>query len=832
MTTMPQTDFRPGTTSSGLVLRYVFQTVLRGRWLLVGTLGVTLALALGYLALASPVFEARSSLIVAPEKQPGEFDFTGLGVSRDVAVEMEVLRSLDVAKRVAERLLSRGHRDASVAAFPILNGEEGPITDPLVLARLLQERLSVEQVRRDVRLIRVGFSSTNPDEAALLANLYAEEYQRRNVEMSRAEAAGLREFVEGQLQSRRDSLRAVEQALQAYREQENAVALDEEARQLAQRMADLQATRDQAQVEYEMAQAELRSLMAEVQGIQPNLATRVSSGLEQRIAAMQQEIARREVEVEAKYARNPALRGREASDPQLVRDLEELTRLREKVREQGERFVEEVLATGGIDPDVAGRLGEEAGIQGALANVSRLRQQITEKTIQASGLRARMAVLDERLRRYDREFERIPAQARTLAALERRQRSMEATYDWLQSKYEEARIAEASEIGYVQILDRAERPSDPVSPRPVYTLVLALLLGGMIGAVWVFGREVIDDRIRRPEDLQAAGVPLLGVIPSFTRAWRRGKGDPLDRVVVHTAPGSAGAAAFHRIVAGLETGRDPGHRVVLVTSPGHREGTTLTALNVAAGLAQAGHKTLLLDASAGAPGAEAAFGFEAAPGLSNLLAGEAFMRDSVRATPVPGLFVLPAGDVPMAPGGLLGSRDLDALMTYLARSFDRIVLDAGDLLAAGTAMALVERADQILLVVRAGLTPGADAAACLQWLRERDFEAGIVLNDFDARAAYGYYRRRGLYGRYGRGAELERPASLRGVSPEARVDGDAVPIRSMRYRARLATRPVEGAVDRLPEKAASEEWPSYRGDGLPSAPHKAPGRTPGWRRLS
>ena len=760
-----------GEPATGSVFRYLFQTLLRGKWILIGVLTVVLGLVFFYLAYTPPVYLAKSTLIIdnSKEGQTG-FDFTGLAANREVIVEVEVLRSLDVAKRVGRRLegMLQGReytRYDDLATFPLFQTEEGTLQDdPLVLARLLQKMIEVDQVRREVGVVKLEVKSTRAEEAELIANLYAEEYAKRNVEISRVEAAGLRQFVQDQLGARQESLSEAEQALQAYREQEDAIALDREAEQLTIQIADLQSSRDQALVELEMVEAELTSLESEVRQIEPNLAARVSSGLEHEISALQTNIAEREVRVEAKYARNPNLRGNEAQDPELVRDLEEIDRLKQQVAERSQRYVGEVLSTGGIDTDVAGR-GDGAGLQGALAIVSRLRRQITEKNIQASGLRARVNVLNGRMARYEREFARIPAQSRQLASLERQQLSLESTYQWLQERYEEARMAEESEFGYVQILDVAEVPNEPVEPRPFYSLVLGGLLGVILAVVLVFGREIMDERIRRPDDIKQLGLPLAGVIPRFDRTLkqiRKGasyRGSGLSEyLMVHHEPEASASEAYHRVLAGLEfVGDAISPQVVLVTSPKAGEGKSVTAANLAVAMAQSGRRTLLLDANPRRAQVHHFFHDTFSPGMTNLLVGQAYMRASIRASTVHGLHYLPAGDAEAS--ALVASRELTALITYLRRTYERIIIDAGALLTAGGAVALTALSDAVLLVIRTGKTAGVDLEEALDALGQiRAPRTAAILNDFDAKSAFGYYSDRGYYGRYGSARESKKPS--------------------------------------------------------------------------
>ena len=750
-----------------VLVRHVVQTGLRGKWILVLSLVFFIGLAAAYLYFKQPVYEAETSVIIDSQASGQAMDLAGVSAFRDVLVEVEILESLDLAKRVAGQMLTdldAGGTNGPTGTWPIFQVEEGQTVTPASLASALQDRIDIEQVRREVGVVRIQARSELPIEAQYIANTYANEYAERNLELSRSEAMGVKSFLETQIQARQTELSKAENNLRDYQEAEGAIGLDQEVTALTERLAGLQSNRDQAQVELQVVESELLSLRAQVDRIQPNLYDRVASGVENEIVALQREIATREAQVELKYARNPSLRGNEELDPTLLREVREIEALRTEVESRARRLVDSVLATGGIDPDMARRLGDGAGLTGALANVSRLRQQITDKTIEASGLRARIDVLGTRIASNQQEFSRIPEQSVRLAGLERARRSEEMTFEWLQERYQEARIAEASEFGSVRVLDHAELPNEPVEPRPVYILALATLLGLVVGLTGVFGRDIVDERLRQPDELRRLGFPVAGVIPDLKRVSGSRRNALAPEVVTVSAPESAAADAFARVAMTVEmAGNGKPVKTVLVTSGTTGDGKSVVAANLAVTMAAAGNRTLLLDLNASSPAAHRMMGTVAMPGVSNVLYEGRLVRESVHATDVEGLYVMPLGDIDVSGGHFLASPDLRALLEFLGRSFGRIVIDGGPMLTAGTTMALSKMADAVLVVLRAGEAQQADVREVMELLDQAGAtNRYAVLNGFNARQAYGYFGDRSYYGRFGSGREVKRVASSNG----------------------------------------------------------------------
>ncbi|MEZ4694824.1 MAG: GNVR domain-containing protein [Rhodothermales bacterium] len=704
-----------GYSETGMTVRALLTVMWRGRWLFIAVVFSTLLLAAAYVALSPKVFRAESTLIV--ERDDSADQLRGIAFGRgdqDVLVEVEVLKSMDLATRVADELM-RYRIGESPEVYPLLDRFSSSAADRLRLARALRKNIEVEQVRRDIGVIELGFRSREPKEAQLVTNLYASQYAARNLESRRVHASGLRTFVEGQLREHQDRLNEVESQLATFQESENAFALDEEARRLSVQMAELQTLLDQAHVENEMVNAQLASLNDEYAKLEPNLAARVSAaGLEKQIATLQEEIAQLEYEIEQKYAKNPTLHGRESTDPALVSLIAQSEGLKEQVRRKADRYIEGIMSSGGVDPE---RSRVDSPIPSTLAYISTLRRSITDKRIEAAALQARISVLSRRIASYQRDFDRIPARARTIAALQRDRGSSEQTYEWLAEKYEEAKIAEESEFGNVRILDTAYIPTEPVSPRPLRALVLGCLIGILLGCAAVGTRELLDDTVSGADDVRRYGFPVAGVVGSLRQQEARNVADDLP---VIREPDSDFARQIQHIVTRLDAVESRTGVALLVTSPAVGEGKSCVAANIAAGLAASGNRTLLLDANVWRPRVHELVGARQEPGLSGLLFGSTLMKDAIQPTAVRNLFVIAAGASRDRQFTLLASRDFDALMTYLRTSFDRIVIDAPGVKAEGSSVGLTPLADRLLLVVEAGRTRHRDLAECVSELSEFD----------------------------------------------------------------------------------------------------------------
>ena len=243
----------------------------------------------------------------------------------------------------------------------------------------------------------------------------------------------------------------------------------------------------------------------------------------------------------------------------------------------------------------------------------------------------------------------------------------------------------------ISLLSSAELVSATRSPALVTCVGVGLLAGLVLGYVWILVQELLDKSLRGPEDVRKAlSTPVLGVLPKDPSPLRLGRGAQTE---VEERLRAARTNVLHALSHGAR-------QVVVVTSAGPREGASTTAAGLARVLALSGHRVVLVGGDLRSPSAVGAPG---APGLAEVLAGTARLSQVLVEGEVPGLELLPAGDMPGNPSELLGGRNMSDLLHHLAA--DRIVIiDAPPVCRFTDAVVLAEYAGGVLLVARAGRT--------------------------------------------------------------------------------------------------------------------------------
>ena len=269
----------------------------------------------------------------------------------------------------------------------------------------------------------------------------------------------------------------------------------------------------------------------------------------------------------------------------------------------------------------------------------------------------------------------------------------------------------------IVLLSSAELVSATRSPALVTCVAVGLLAGLVLGYVWILVQELLDKSLRGPEEVrEALSVPLLGALPRVPSLRWLSRGAELK---MEEQLRVARTNVLHALSQG-------GRRVMVVTSAGPQEGTSVTAASLARVLALSGHRVALIGGDLRAPSTTE---LQGSPGLADVLTGSAYLGEALIKGAVEGLEVLPAGRTPANPSELLGAPMMRDLLRELAA--DRLVIiDAPPVLRFTDGVVLAAHAGGVILVARAGRTSAEDLReAALAVEQGGGRMLGVVLNN-------------------------------------------------------------------------------------------------------
>lgn len=284
------------------------------------------------------------------------------------------------------------------------------------------------------------------------------------------------------------------------------------------------------------------------------------------------------------------------------------------------------------------------------------------------------------------------------------------------------------------ILARAIQPLLPSSPNIPRNLAVGLVLGIIGGLGVALLRNVLDTKVRDEHAIRAiTDSPLLGAI-AFDDSV------PDHPVVVAERPLSAPAEAVRRLRTNLQfIGTGTGSKTVVITSSIPGEGKSTTSINLAASLADAGSRVLLVDADLRRPSVAGYLGLEGKAGLTSVLIGRADLADVIQPWGTSGLHVLPSGQIPPNPSELLGSPAMSAALEELSLSYDVILLDTPPLLPVTDATVLTKMVGGAVVVIGADRIHKGQLAESMATLETAGAHVhGLVLNKVARRDAAGY----------------------------------------------------------------------------------------------
>lgn len=768
--------------------RHLWNGLRRQRWLIAGVTLLSIAVAAIALALIRPRYESQATLrIVAEDRSSGllgslptiaDVALPGLG-SDEIDTELGVLRSRRIAEAVVDSLslqvelieprVTRDSvlrivdvpRDASAAVYTYRPtgdggysltaveteigsrgseratiGEEihlGEVTVALVpevaaleperirirvrpyhrVVEELQRALSVDKQEGRSELVEISYRSTDRKLAFAVVNSVVETYLEYTSETDHRDLRKRVETLGEQVDTYEAQLSNAEDSLRDFRREHRIVDPEEEATQQVRLLADVTAGRETAVIE---SQA-LRRLLAEVERDDGQSGAEQDASPYRKLAAFPSFIANLGVQA----------------------ILESLTEM--------EDTRSELLLL---------RTPENADVRRTEQRITELEQQLHRlATDYLSSLENQIASADASLNRFGVRIEALPDRELAYARLLRQQRLLNEVYLNLQARLKEAEVQFAVAPEAVRVIDPALLPVEPVSPKPVVMMILATILGLMVGVAVAAGREAVDTAVRSQweAEVAAGGAPVLGIIPRMRggaslpgMGWVRrvlpavaGGGAPNpQKLIIGSRRDQDTAEAFQSLRRSLSaSGPERALQVIGLTSPRSGGGTTLSAANLAISFARQGERVALVDADLREGDLFRLVRGARAPGLGDVLAGTVPLETALQELDLDhstgrGITFLPSGNHRSDASDLLASEAMGSLIRELRARFDRIILDTPALHQVADGALVGAHGDALILVIRWGWTDRGVLQQTVTRLRRMAVPiGGMILNEVE-----------------------------------------------------------------------------------------------------
>ncbi|MEW6594354.1 MAG: polysaccharide biosynthesis tyrosine autokinase [Thermodesulfobacteriota bacterium] len=717
-------------------LRDYLRVILKRRTLVANFFVVTVVLVLIGTFAATPRYEATTQLLI--EKNEANPMAKGMGYPafdpEFLETQYQIIKSFNVSRKVVSLLAldtkypqyfgggEKGGLPGVGALFGWLRDLRrqadlkrlGVAQDPDTMTRAdeiakgIAREIVVKPVR-NTRIVTVSFMAENPVLAKMVVNSVARAYMDEVLAIKMHSAEYALKWMSNKAGEELTKLEASEKALQQYMKENDIVTVENRVALVPEKLAEFGSQLSKT----EARRKELETIMARIREVgskrpadleaQPLIAAdRALQALREQMVKQEQQIA----ELGSKYGEK---------HPMMIRAQSELEALRDKKDQEIRRIVE-------------GLRTEYELVRANEANLHGLVQQAKGETLN----------LGERFIQYN--------------ILKREVETNRAVHEALMKEIKSQNLTEQTQTVNVWVVEPAKTPESPAKPKKALNLALGLLVGLFGGIGLAFFVEYLDNTVKSPEETERRlGVTVLGVVEQLKEA--DAAGGTIDSVL-QTAPMSRFAECFKTIrSAVLLSAADQPPKSIMITSMAPQEGKTTVAMHLAATIAQAGHKVIVVDADLRKPTLHKRLGLPNTTGLSSYLAG-ATGRDVVLDHPAGQIKVITSGPVPPNPSELLGSARMRELVAKLEDHFDFVIIDSAPIMGASDGLVVSKLVRGSLVVARAGVTPYEVLERGLKSLRDIDaLVLGMVINgvDFEKDRYHSYYY--GYYSYYSSNAE-------------------------------------------------------------------------------
>jgi capsular exopolysaccharide synthesis family protein len=357
-------------------------------------------------------------------------------------------------------------------------------------------------------------------------------------------------------------------------------------------------------------------------------------------------------------------------------------------------------------------------------------------------LRSKIGDLRVQVADYEGMIRSLPKSQREILNIQRRLQVNEKMYLFLLEKRASTVIARAGIIPQTKVIEMARSLGvvRPDKAKVVYTFILGGLL---VAAVVIFVRILFYDRIENADELkELTTLPIFGEIIASEKAEE-------NYVVVNSDPKAAITESFRTVRTNMEyiPGTEGLGKVVMVTSYRPNEGKTFCSVNLAAILAKAGKKVLLLEFDLHKPKVAVGLGMNSDMGLSNVLIGKATWRQVVLPTQFEYFSVILAGPTPPNASELVLSKHLESLFNEARAEYDYVIVDTPPVGLITDAVLMMRHVDATLFVVNTRFASKDHVNNALDILSTNvGKNIGFILNGVQMKKSKYYYNANYGYG--------------------------------------------------------------------------------------
>lgn len=354
-----------------------------------------------------------------------------------------------------------------------------------------------------------------------------------------------------------------------------------------------------------------------------------------------------------------------------------------------------------------------------------------------TSLKIQTQSLKSNIDNYSSNLASMPESERKYKDILRQQQIKENLYIYLMQKREEAEIAMAATVSNIKLVDSAYSSPNPIKPKKTASMFIALLIGLFFPILLIYVRNLFDNKIHTPQDLEFLDIPILASIPVNKSN---------DLIVIKDNVKHHLAEAFRTLRSNLEfiiTNKKEKGNTIFVTSTIPGEGKTFVSVNLAVSYTLINAKVLILELDLRAPRIAHYLKIPKSKGISDYLKDDTTTLDDIiiHSIEYKNLDYITAGAIPPNPSELLMRPKLADLFDTIKKEYDYIIVDNAPIGLVVDTLSIISYADIILYVARAEYLDKRALGFTNNFIKNKNVKnIALVLNGtkMKSRSYYGY----------------------------------------------------------------------------------------------
>jgi polysaccharide biosynthesis transport protein len=696
--------------------------ILRERvWYIVAAFLAVFASVLIFTFTRTPLYESTASVEIFRRNptvmQVQQVMDDEVRSAEDLNTQVNILKSSSIIQQVSDQL-----KGDDLQRFLAPYQKQAAGKGPIQITRILELNREIIPQRLSL-IINIQYQHPDKEVAAKIANLFADGYIAYSAHVRVDESLKAVEELELRATEQRKKVDDIARSLQAYREKNNLVSLDERKDISTDTLKELASRVTQAAAVLQESETRWKQVLAARQ-LNRDLLTLSFIASDPNVTELQKQVAPLRIAV-AQLSQHYRAR-----HPKMIEAVDSLN--------EGEKQLKAAVATTTAQV--------EASYQAALENYSQARSALAEQETSSLSLD-----------RFGVEYTNME---RDLTVNER-------LLENIISRMRETSMSSAVESQNGRLVDYATPGRRPVSPNYILNIGLGLLSGLLVGVLLAFLVAYLDDRVKSAYDIEVViGIPVLSIIPKFKAPAPVDESREANIVFSKEPEVNEAFSTLYSSLRMKEESKSAKCIVVTSTEPG--EGKSFIARNLALTFASHGEHVLVIDCDLRRPVMHRRFNIvENLRGLIDICTGEARFDEVIVREIQPGLDLLPSGGRSKNPMQNLTSKNFEFLLSEVRKRYDRIIIDTPPIAIVSDALVILPLADGSVYSIFFNKVRRKAVQFCVRRLLSANVpNFGAILNGIDRNLAgyyHGYYYERAYQNYY-----VNEPGD-RGEQP--RMDG-------------------------------------------------------------